>query len=76
MHEAQGGLCAICKQPETGKHNRGSKEAALELAVDHCHITGDVRQLLCHKCNKALGLFQDDPNILKAATEYLERHGG
>jgi hypothetical protein len=48
----QDGKCAICqKSAEAGKH---------KLAVDHCHISGLIRGLLCWRCNKALGCFEDD----------------
>jgi hypothetical protein len=64
---SQNGLCAICNKPETtiirGKVNR--------LSIDHCHITGKNRGLLCDKCNRALGLFQDDAERLNRAADYL-----
>lgn len=64
MFEEQGGECFIC----------GSTEDR-NLAVDHCHKTGAVRRLLCQKCNQGLGLFNDDPDMLKKAAWYLEeRH--
>lgn len=43
------------------------------LVIDHCHSTGDVRGLLCHNCNRALGLLQDSVENLKSAIRYLER---
>lgn len=67
MVEAQGGLCAICGQPETAIR-RG---AVKPLAVDHDHETRKVRALLCHNCNAALGLMRDDPTRLRAAADYL-----
>ena len=60
MFERQGGACAICKR--TG----------LTLCVDHCHLTGEVRGLLCSQCNSALGFCRDDPVLLRAAAEYLQ----
>jgi len=59
---AQNGACAICK--------RKSKR---RLCVDHCHVTGEVRGLICHKCNTALGLFDDDPERMVAASYYVRR---
>lgn len=72
MHVEQGGVCAICKEPETGK-SRGS-EATRLLAVDHNHRTGKIRALLCASCNTMLGLAKDNPSTLKAAIEYLKHH--
>jgi hypothetical protein len=43
------------------------------LVIDHCHTTGVVRGMLCHNCNRALGLLQDDTTLLKRAITYLER---
>jgi hypothetical protein len=72
MYTAQGGTCAICKEPETGK-SRGSDATRL-LAVDHCHASGKIRGLLCAGCNTALGNFRDNPAYLQAAIEYLKEH--
>lgn len=55
--------CAICKQPESTDKS---------LAVDHNHETGQIRGLLCQKCNTGLGLFKDDINLLRKAKAYLE----
>lgn len=72
MLEAQGGVCAICNQPET--HKRNGKLKA--LAVDHHHTTGVIRGLLCCDCNTGIGKLKDDPNVLLAAAEYLKRYLG
>lgn len=64
--EIQQNKCAICKQPEQTKYK--------SLSVDHDHKTNMIRQLLCSKCNHALGLFRDDLNTLQSAIMYLERH--
>lgn len=60
----QGSCCAICKseiQTDLGRFH-----------VDHDHQTGVVRGLLCGNCNRGLGVFQDDPDFLRAAADYLE----
>ncbi|UOY02503.1 endonuclease VII domain-containing protein [Blastococcus sp. PRF04-17] len=61
MLEAQGGLCAICR-------------AAPAVHVDHDHVTGAVRALLCFNCNGGLGQFKDDPAVLRAAADYVQFH--
>ncbi len=71
LHEVQEGLCAICKNPETSLGS--TKIKAKRLAVDHDHITGKIRGLLCQRCNCGLGSFKDNPDLLKGAIEYLRR---
>ena len=66
---AQGGVCRICKQPET----RVLYGATAHLVVDHNHATGMVRSLLCHRCNTALGSVEDK-RFLEAALAYLKEH--
>jgi len=63
----QGGVCAICKKPES----LAIKGQTVALAVDHDHATGKARGLLCKLCNTGLGVFQDDPNLLAKAADYL-----
>lgn len=58
--------CHVCG---TTKHQSGRR-----LHIDHCHVTQKVRGLLCHACNTALGLVNDDPDRLKALIHYLELH--
>lgn len=60
----QNGVCAICKNENPP--NSGS------LAVDHDHITGKVRGLLCIMCNRGLGNFYDNVEYLQSAIEYLK----
>lgn len=66
MLAAQDNKCAICKQPEDNFKRK--------LCVDHNHVTGVVRGLLCHHCNTAIGLLKEDVNIFKTSLEYLEYH--
>lgn len=65
MLSEQDGVCAICKQPE---NHRKSKT----LSVDHDHITGRVRGLLCSLCNSGLGYFKDNIKIMELAIIYLK----
>lgn len=59
MLARQGGVCAICRQPETRASRRSRRPG--RLSVDHDHQTGRVRGLLCHKCNMLIGNFGDSP---------------
>ena len=63
----QGGGCKICGSTTPGgPGKRGS------FMVDHDHETGEVRGLLCHACNTAIGLLGDSPQRCRAAAEYLD----
>jgi hypothetical protein len=44
------------------------------LHIDHNHLTGKTRALLCDKCNVGLGSFRDNPDLLRKAAAYLEFH--
>ncbi len=57
-----GGFCGICREHPLGEHP----------TIDHCHVTGAVRGLLCSKCNTGLGLLSDSVETLKKAILYLE----
>lgn len=67
----QNGVCAICQKPEL---NVGRNGKTLSLAVDHCHVSGVVRSLLCLNCNQGIGSFRDDPELMRRAIEYIKRH--
>lgn len=67
--EVQGGACAICRQPETWIDSRTGEPR--QLAVDHDHQTSKVRGLLCGKCNRGIGLFDDDDARMAQAARYL-----
>jgi hypothetical protein len=59
--EEQGGVCAICGRPDP-EH------------VDHSHVTGAVRGILCFNCNGGLGQFRDSVDALRNAVAYLDAH--
>lgn len=63
MLKQQGGGCAVCQGPPLGKG---------QFHVDHCHDSNRIRGLLCHKCNVALGMVQDDIEHLRKLIAYLE----
>jgi Recombination endonuclease VII len=69
MWKAQSGLCAICGEPE---RRSTLYSGPRHLCVDHDHKTGDVRGLLCGRCNTALGGFKDDAHLLANALAYLK----
>lgn len=73
MYTAQKGVCGICEQPEVAKNPKGSVK---RLSVDHCHLTGVIRGLLCTNCNHALGKLKDSVIYLTRAVEYLKRAHG
>lgn len=63
IYRIQGGKCALCARDI---HDRAP--------LDHNHKTGAVRGILCRTCNIDIGRFDDDPDRLRAAAAYLERH--
>jgi hypothetical protein len=67
----QNGVCAICERPETALAKQGQVRW---LSVDHDHDTKAVRGLLCNACNHTLGEMDDDPDRLRRAAAYIERH--
>lgn len=72
--ERQGGVCALCGQPEIKMQSRGlgMKPTPDSLHVDHDHRTGKVRGLLCYRCNTGIGKLLDNPDLLRKAADYLE----
>lgn len=65
MFVGQGSVCAICVATET--NGKG-------WHVDHDHVTGKIRGILCHRCNLMLGNSKDDSTRLRAAADYLDKH--
>jgi len=62
--EAQGGVCAICGEARPEERT---------LHVDHDHVTGKVRGLLCFRCNNAIGDLRDDIELVYRMLDYLDR---
>lgn len=59
---AHDGSCDLCGESGDGRWEN--------LSIDHCHDTQAFRGLLCSKCNRGLGFFRDNPDLLKLAAEY------
>jgi len=68
MKQEQGGRCAICMVHEDDLEHATFRN---KLVVDHNHRTGEVRGLLCSRCNIALGHLDDSPVKLRNALNYL-----
>lgn len=64
-YELQGGKCPICTSAISMENS----------AIDHNHETGAFRGILCKTCNRALGMFKDNPEILVSAAQYLKERG-
>lgn len=60
--------CAICKTSQ--------EQLIKRLAVDHNHKTNEIRGLLCGSCNRALGLFKENYEVISSAAEYMARSRG
>lgn len=67
MTKEQNDSCAIC-------HKHRDACCGQTLNVDHCHITGKIRGLLCKKCNLLLGHIDDRLDLLRNMTAYMEKH--
>ena len=70
MLSNQNSQCSICKisiQEHLEKYQK-------DFHVDHNHKTGKIRSLLCEKCNRGLGFFNDDFETLLEASKYLKFH--
>lgn len=67
LYDSQDGCCAICKVKFDGYPSKNCH-------IDHCHETGEVRGILCRKCNQGIGYFDERCDILESAKEYIGRH--
>lgn len=65
MYDSQEGKCAICKRV-------GGTSRMERLHVDHSHETGQIRGLLCFRCNTGIGMLGDTVDALSRAVAYLQ----
>ena len=67
MLDEQDGKCKLCGDEGfiMAEHH------VMKLVVDHNHTTGVIRGLLCHNCNRALGLTKENPETLKKMLDYV-----
>lgn len=68
MLSEQNNKCFLC---DFSHRTNGKREE--QLHIDHCHVTGKIRGLLCTQCNKGLGCFKDRIDVLQKAVQYLQR---
>lgn len=69
-------ICGGCGVTESQRRRyKGGPLRTSRLTMDHDHLTGLLRGMLCHDCNMAIGHAHDDPAALRRLAEYLERHG-
>lgn len=71
MFLEQDNKCYICKKEETKINTRGDKNRTSRLSLDHCHLSGKVRKLLCHNCNIMIGASKESIETLENAIKYL-----
>lgn len=68
MLQKQNHICSICKSVEKTKNRT--------LSVDHDHKTNKIRELLCQRCNAALGMLEEDPRIIGNLLDYIKKYKG
>lgn len=72
--QQQNYCCLICStSSNTIRKTKITSNKQLHFAVDHNHLTGKIRGLLCNQCNRALGMFKDSPILLQKALDYLKK---
>jgi DNA-directed RNA polymerase subunit RPC12/RpoP len=70
MLAVQDNKCAICGKEDDTVLSSGAYK---RLAVDHCHKTGKLRGILCENCNRGIGMFKDNQELLEQAIRYLNQ---
>jgi hypothetical protein len=73
LFESQNGVCALCNKPESARDKWTGK--VRRLAIDHCHETGQVRGLLCYRCNHITGCLGDNLEAALKLVRYMEGGG-
>lgn len=68
----QRGRCAVCESVLYPAQGKGLHRFVPR--IDHDHVTGAVRGVLCHSCNVAIGLLGDDPDVIARAARYVRNH--
>ena len=63
MSKEQNNKCACCAKEK-------------KLVVDHCHVSGKIRELLCGPCNTSLGLLNEDITVIQNLIKYIRKHNG
>jgi len=61
----QGSRCALCFTDEPGGQGM--------FHVDHCHVSGQIRGLLCARCNVGIGMLRENLAVLVRARAYLQQ---
>jgi hypothetical protein len=75
LQAAQQDRCAICGELETNARVKSTTPTGAKvLAVDHDHVTGVIRALLCYRCNVSIGRVNENPELLRKMLDYLGRH--
>lgn len=80
LWEANGRTCPICgnplskPEPVARSESHGKPRSKDAPVVDHDHDSGAVRDLVCYGCNTGLGMFRDDPDVMRNAAAYINRH--
>lgn len=72
QYKLQNGVCAICEQSETFSYKLNGR--IKRLAVDHCHNSNKIRELLCARCNLTIGAVEDNIELLQKMIQYLTKH--
>lgn len=70
---SQNNECACCGINQNELKTSNNQFGGKSLVVDHCHVTGNVRTLLCNRCNTVVGMLNEDTVTLNKVGEYIEK---